>query len=95
MAYILCKPATAAVLECLNNYVELFRVPNGIRSYPVLPFRSHKFRQFCSEGFIELIECPVEDQRRNGKIERCTCTIFEHQRTIKGFVFSKDKTGLS
>ena len=58
-------------------------------------FKSGKFKQFCSDKFIDHVICPVRDHRGNGKVEGMIRTINERLRINKEVVISKEKTGLS
>ena len=77
------------------EYIAANGLPKRIRTDPGTVFKSEKFKQFCSDNFIDHVICPVRDHRGNGKVERMIRTINERLRINKEVVISKEKTGIS
>ena len=94
-AKFLRKPNTEKVIEFVQKYITRHGIPKTIKTDPATIFRSEKFREFFRKWYINHVECPIEDHRGNGKIERFTRTINERLRRNKKIVITKDKTGLS
>ena len=65
------------------------------RTDPANIFRSKRFKEFCRKKDIENIECPINDHKGNGKIERLIRTINERLRINKEVVIKRDKSDFS
>ena len=62
---------------------------------PVTIFRGEKSKEFCKNHFITHIECPIQDHRGNGKVERLIRTISERIRAEKTIITEKRNAGLT
>ena len=51
--------------------------------------------EFCKNHFITHIECPIQDHRENGKVERLIRTINERIRAEKTIITEKGNAGLT
>ena len=94
-ALFLPNPTTEKVIEFVLEYIAANGLPKRIRTDPGTVFKSEKFKQFCSDNFIDHVICPVRDYRGNGKVERMIRTINGRLRINKEVVISKETTGLS
>ena len=76
-ALFLPNPTTEKVIEFVLEYIAENGLSKRIRTDPGRVFKSEKFKQFCSDNFIDHVICPVRDHRGNGKVERMIRTINE------------------
>ena len=76
-ALFLPNPTTEKVIEFVLEYIAENGISKRIRTDPGTVFKSEKFKQFCSDNFIDHVICPVRDHRGNGKVERMIRTINE------------------
>ena len=89
------QPTTEKVIEFLNEYIIQNGIPKRIRTDPATIFRGEKFKEFCKNHFITHIECPIQDHRGNGKVERLIRTINERIRAEKTIITEKGNVGLT
>ena len=82
-------------IEFLKKYITRHGILQRIRTETATIFRSKKFKELCRKRYIEHIECPIRDHKRNGKMEKLFCTINERLRTNKEIVRKRDNSGLS
>ena len=62
-AFISPNPTTEKATEFVLEYRATNGLPKRIRTDPGTVFKSEKFKQFCSENFIDHVKCPVRDHR--------------------------------
>jgi len=60
-AMFLTNSTAEKVIEFLNEYIAKHGIPKRVRTDPGTVFLSKTFKQFCSEKYIEHIECPIRE----------------------------------